>query len=94
MNLHLINKTPSHHSTLRALSLINPNDYVIFINDGVYNVIIKTLQPFNKTNATLLCIQNDLTCRGILYIKNNIKIINTKTFVNICLVVKNVLNWL
>lgn len=68
-SIHLIrNSAYSDANVLTALSLLNANDLVVLIDDGVYNVSHPSIQQLlaNNTSIEVYVIEHHIQARGIV----------------------------
>ena len=90
MTLHLIQRSPFSNSALQdCLNIIDSQDSILLMEDGVYGLQHKLLQ---QTQLTTYALQEDITARG-LHAKECIKEIDYVEFVNLCSQHKHVISW-
>ncbi len=90
MTLHLIQRSPFSNSALQdCLNIIDSQDSILLMEDGVYGLQHKLLQ---QTQLTTYALQEDITARG-LYTKECIKKIDYVEFVSLCSQHKHVISW-
>lgn len=90
MTLHLIQKSPFSSSVLKdCLNLINEDDCILLMQDGVYAQQDPALLALS--NVTYI-IEDDATARGIQS-HNHTQCINYQDFVELCAKSDNVISW-
>ena len=94
MILHIISKSPFSHSALSdAIPLINDNDSVILIDDGVYaaadNSQYSSELALDKANWHAL--DCDIQTRGLT--TSRIKTVTMKDFVNLTIKADKTISW-
>ena len=90
MTLHLIQKSPFATSALKdCLNVINEQDIILLMQDGVYSC----QSPQLKTNNRILALQDDLDARGIQINGDCIEAISYDDFVTFCTQCKNTISW-
>jgi len=93
--LHLIQKTPFTTSALKdCLSMANPEDEILLMQDGVYAVMLDTIPP----DTVVYALDEDLASRGLQnpndwVSKASIKVINMSTFVDLTTRHNHTLSW-
>ncbi len=88
MNLHLIQRSPFSNSALEdCLKIIDKNDSILFMQDGVYSLNHPSIKAISNTSYAL---NDDLLARGIESKLNNI---DYPSFVDLCESHDKVLSW-
>ena len=90
MTLHLIQKSPFTHSVLKdCLNIINRNDTILLMQDGVLACQHSLLHNIKHTTYAL---SDDLNARS-LQARGNIQPIDYKDFVDLCASSTRVISW-
>lgn len=98
--LHLINKSPGqNHSLIYCLQSIKPVDVILFLEDGVYNLIktAKIAKQIQQLPNTIRCLalENDVQGRDILAnIIQYVELIDYAGFVDLTVQYHPIQTWL
>ncbi|MGR6873956.1 sulfurtransferase complex subunit TusB [Pseudomonas sp. HK3] len=95
MTLHLIQKSPFSNSALKdCLAIINTNDSVLLMQDGVYACKDKAFIDLANSTASnkIYALTDDLRARGVDAI-DHLQTINYTEFVELCAHSNNVISW-
>tara|TARA_B100001123_G_C14559363_1_gene729624 strand:+ start:235 stop:522 length:288 start_codon:yes stop_codon:yes gene_type:complete len=91
--LHTINKTPHVQLLESCIDVINKEDAVIFIEDGVYHCIHpRVIEKLSRQNECY-GLKEDLLARGITEPVENLKVVNYKKFVDLCCTYEKIISW-
>ncbi|NRB41059.1 MAG: sulfurtransferase complex subunit TusB [Pseudomonadales bacterium] len=96
MNLHIIHKSANtHQSAHNALHLIHQDDYIILIDDGIYNAISQTdiSQAYLNTAKRCFLLNEHALARGIENTDKNFTHITMAEFVELSLIANNNISW-
>ena len=96
MNLHIIHKSAHHHaSATDALPMINKDDFVMFIDEGIYNSIENTAiaKAFIEKSPHCYYLQEHADARGIKKTSTQIKAASMTDFVQFSLQATHNISW-
>ncbi len=95
MNCHIIHKSAAaHHSALDALPMINSDDVVIFIDDGIYNAIhTDYLEQLVAQTQRIFALSEHALARGFSELSPCVEMINMPDFVRQSLSAEHNISW-
>lgn len=91
--LHTLSKTPSTGLLQSCLSVAQPGDAILFIEDGVYHSQESRVQLANH-EFKFYCLREDLIARGLIDRRlGTAETVNTQGFVELCVEHDSIVNW-
>lgn len=91
--LHTVNKAPRLRLLESCLSVINKEDAIIFIEDGVYHCadaeLLRRLSGLNSCYGLI----EDLSARGLSTSVDNVELVSYRTFVELCTSYDKIVSW-
>jgi tRNA 2-thiouridine synthesizing protein B len=94
MILHTVNKASTNSSALaQCLSVIGNNDYLLLIEDGVYNALLDVAQ-LTRLNGRCNVLMIDADARGIsAKAATNFNLVSYEQFVGLVVNCKSIQSW-
>ena len=96
MNLHIVHKSAhAHGSASDALTLISPDDKVLFIDDGIYNTLNGTTisQAYLQKTTHCYYLEEHASARGISGISSQMTACSMTDFVDLSLAAQHNISW-
>ena len=92
--LHLVNKTTAHDAFARCLSLANPGDAVLLIEDGVYNAMSSNLARYAAAGVRIHVLRTDAEARGVQSkLASTVVVVGERDFVQLVIDHQPIVTW-
>ena len=93
-SLHTINRSPDSKLLERCLNVINADDAILFLEDGVYHCILPTNLSAIAETVKVYSLREDMLARATLSkTKDRVEAIDTARFVGLCCEHEKVVSW-
>ena len=93
-SLHTINRSPDSKLLERCLKVINADDAILFLEDGVYHSILSTNLSAIAETVKVYSLREDMLARATLSkTKDRVEAIDTARFVGLCCEHEKVVSW-
>ena len=92
--LHTINKSPDSNLLASCLNIINADDAILFIEDGVYHCCTNTILQSIDESVKVYGLREDMIARATLVkTEDRVETIDLIQFVELCCEHDKVVSW-
>lgn len=92
--LHTLNKSSDREAMASCLGLLRKGDSLLLLEDGVYHCCAPDWLADLPRKCTVYGLREDLLARGLMdRVADDIKVISTRKFVQLCCDHSKVINW-
>lgn len=92
--LHTISKSPASGLLDQCLSILQPNDSILFIEDGIYHQLGASELVIKDASNRFFSLKEDVLARGLSDVnEQSVTLVSTQEFVQLCVDHDKVVNW-